>query len=195
MNSLLNTETTFFLVIVILFSVILILFLIIGALLYYFTKAQKNLALGPIFENKNKSAPASIEKPLPLTINRGACFFHEQNYSQGLCAICEKSLCELCVKSHDKLLFCPDHYQTFLNHKWEKLETIKTTPETPMEGIELYTFKHHIWNENETPTYLITHYAINVENDLIESYVTLFVREQELQILKDKFLSQKLISH
>ena len=135
MSDLINSKTAIYLVILILFFVILILVATIGALLYVFTKGQKNLALGPVFDSKNEVEDVQ---------NRASCFFHENSFSQGLCAICEKSLCENCVKANDKLIFCPEHYITFLNNTWLKLETIKTTPETPLEGIVLYSFKQDI---------------------------------------------------
>lgn len=179
MNDLMNSNTAFYLIIIFLFFIIVFLLALIAFFLYLFTKNQKNLNLGPVFNESDKKNIAPD--------GRSYCFFHKELHSEGLCAICEKALCEPCINQHDKIIFCPEHFKIFLAYKWKDLETIRTTPDTPLEGINLYNFKSNKWKNENIPMYLVTHYKINVELDQIESYVTLFVREDDWKSLHQEF--------
>ena len=112
------------------------------------------------------------------------CTNHPQIPSAGLCAICNEAFCEDCLREHEKLQFCPEHYQLFINHKWKVLDSIVTTPDKPELAYHLYSFKDDSWKESKTPSYIITHYKIDVESDHIESHIKLFAREEEIQSLK-----------
>ena len=112
------------------------------------------------------------------------CKLHPGIKSTGLCAICEQPFCADCLKEHEKLFFCPEHYDLFLAHKWTDVLTIRTNPNEPYKTAFLYNFKKQLWEQDNIPTYIITHYKIDVEQDHIESYVKLFARQDNQELLK-----------
>ncbi len=114
------------------------------------------------------------------------CHFHEKEPGKGSCCMCEKSCCETCLKEYDGLTFCPEHLRTFSENKWTDITNVKTTPNNPEAAIYIYEFKKELWKSDNIPTYIMTHYKINIDGDHIESYVMLYVRSQDEEMLRDK---------
>lgn len=114
------------------------------------------------------------------------CHFHEKEPGKGSCCMCEKSCCESCLKEYDGLTFCPEHLRTFSENKWIDITNVKTTPNNPEAAIYIYEFKKELWKNRNIPTYIVTHYKINIDGDHIESYVMLYVRSQDEENLRNK---------
>lgn len=114
------------------------------------------------------------------------CQNHPDDHSTGVCAICERAFCKNCLKDHENLHFCFDHYELFMEKNWMNIITVKANPQDPTEGSHLYQLKGQVWRENNMPTYIVTHYKINFENDFVESYVMLFGKEEDEEFLKRK---------
>ena len=119
--------------------------------------------------------------------NKHFCKNHPSDHAAGVCAICQNSYCEECIKEHEGHSFCETHFRLYLSHQWNELDTIRTTPDIPESALPLYDFKKTLWEEKEIPTLLSTHYKINIEGDFIESYVKLIVRREEWTQLKDRY--------
>lgn len=117
------------------------------------------------------------------------CALHPQEPSEGSCAICAKYFCANCLKTHGTLSFCREHLNIFLSSEWHEVYTVKSTPENPEAGVKVVEWKNNLWEEEGTPLYLETHYKINVEGDLIESWVVLFAREVEKEVVKKRLHS------
>lgn len=115
------------------------------------------------------------------------CVHHPQDHAVGICAICQESICDDCVKEHDGISFCTAHFRFFLNNEWVEMKSIKTTPETPETAMPLYDFKRGLWEQEGKASIISTHYKINIEGDSIESYVKLLVLEDDLSPLSEKF--------
>ncbi len=111
------------------------------------------------------------------------CPNHKENSAIGTCLICEEAYCEECLIEHDSLYFCKEHFRTYADSKWDKITDILTTAETPEASMFIYDFKRDIWKYEKIPTFVLTHYKINVGLDLIESYVQLHVRINDLESL------------
>ena len=79
--------------------------------------------------------------------------------------------------------FCKEHFRIFANSKWHQITDVRTTPDTPEEGLFVYNFKRDIWKDKNIPTFVMTHYKINIDNDFIESFVQLNVREEDVEKL------------
>jgi len=173
-------------VVVILFAFILILLLgVIGFLFFYLYKQNKNnnkdeVKTSKKVKNKNPNSNEDERKNI-----QGLCFNHPEQNAQGTCAICENSFCEKCLWEHEKTLFCPEHYRVFMDSKWVELMQIQSTPDKPESALALYDLKAQAW-EKKIPTYIVTHYKINLDGDQIESHVTLFGRDQDAEKLKDQ---------
>jgi hypothetical protein len=149
-----------------------------------------------VFKNKNNTPSESkdtnedkIGPKTPTVVDAQPvenCHRHDKIQAQAFCSICKLALCEDCVRDDENIYFCQDHFQLYLQSDWVELETVTTTPNNPEEGMYLYEFKEKIWKENKTPTFVTTHYKIDVENDHIESEVKLMARKEEQPNLKTK---------
>ncbi len=120
------------------------------------------------------------------------CENHPEAPSTGTCLICEDVFCEKCIIEHESLYFCKEHFKTFVSNKWKQITDVKTTPSTPEEGLFIYHFKKQIWVERQQPSFVLTHYKINIEHDFIESYIQLNVIESIADDLKNEIDEFKL---
>jgi hypothetical protein len=150
-------------------------------------KKLKNLSNGPDGETAKKIKTLTEES----VVEKFFCENHPDTPSAGGCLICEDVYCEKCLVEHDGLYFCKEHFKVFANNKWKQITDVKTTPNTPNDGLFIYHFKRHIWRENETPSFVLTHYKINIEEDFIESYIQLNVIEKDADELSFKIEKYK----
>ncbi|MBK23766.1 MAG: hypothetical protein CME70_07140 [Halobacteriovorax sp.] len=137
-------------------------------------------------KNKKASNSANEDSARPTFEGLQNCHFHENEPGKGSCCMCEKSCCDTCLKEYDGLTFCPEHLRTFSENKWIDITNVKTTPNNPEAAIYIYEFKKELWNSRSIPTYIVTHYKINIDGDHIESYVMLYVRSQDEEVLRNK---------
>lgn len=140
-------------------------------------------------KDKTKLSPTEQEAITPQVVgdeNLVFCQNHEKEVGRGSCSICEKSFCESCLNEWEGLNFCSEHLKLFSENKWVEITNIKTTPNNPEAAMYVYEFKKEQWNLSSTPSYIVTHYKINFEGDYIESYVMLYVRSQDENVLKSK---------
>jgi hypothetical protein len=177
-----NLIIALILAVVVCLLILIIVLVIIAFKIFNTTKEANNC--GPINISVNDDDKKALLKPNEVAA--GYCNFHDKELAVSGCAICEKLLCETCDKADDTLHFCPEHFHLYLSNKWTPITNLKTTPDNPEAGHNIYNFKGHYWNKFNIPSYIITHYRINVESDYIESYVQLFVLESEAEELKIK---------
>jgi hypothetical protein len=111
------------------------------------------------------------------------CENHPAVPSAGACLICEEVFCEKCLIEHDGLYFCKEHFKTFTSNKWKQITDTRTTPNTPEDGLYIYHFKRNLWKERSAPSFVLTHYKINIEEDFIESFIQLNVLEKDAEFL------------
>ncbi len=145
-------------------------------------------------EKKHESSPevaneiTVVEEPQTPSAyaehTQGLCANHPDIIAQGMCAICAELFCETCLKAYEMLHFCNEHYELFINHKWVEIETVKTSPNDPESGLSLYTHKEKMWRERKIPSYIMTHYKIDIENDLIESHIKLYAMDSDRQTVQ-----------
>jgi hypothetical protein len=184
-----------------LFAIILFLMLIILLLIALIAIILVKLLLSP----KDKSTLSANTPPPETNLEKEVivlkklseehieekffCENHPESPSVAGCLICEDVYCEKCIIEHNGMHFCKEHFKIFANNKWKQITDVKTTPETPEEGLFIYHFKRKIWREDKTPSFVLTHYKINIESDIIESFIQLNVRdvdaiELEIEIKK-----------
>lgn len=180
------------LTLVIILLVILII-LLIGAVLFALKLLPKLQEKSPS-ENfhpdikKRMSEAQKIKEKLILEAN---CHLHPQEPSEAACAICDDYFCKACIKTYENKNFCKEHSSYFLNFKWKDVYTLKSTPSDPEAGVRLVEWKKSIWKTDAIPLYIQTHYKIDVDGDEIESWVVLFSKEEEAEIIKIR-LTQEL---
>lgn len=115
------------------------------------------------------------------------CPNHPDEPGEVMCAICDRLFCKGCIKPFKTLHFCKEHLPLVMRHDWEEVLTIKTSTIDPEHGVRLYDRKKEVFQQEDIPTYVETHYKINVDQDHIETYLVLFGIKEQIQNLKLKF--------
>tara|TARA_R110000868_G_scaffold97619_3_gene268585 strand:- start:2761 stop:3303 length:543 start_codon:yes stop_codon:yes gene_type:complete len=173
-----DTQTLLIALIVILTLAVIALFILIFIVLF-----KSNL----LKRDQQDSVEDSKVKDHHSVTEQYTCFIHEKQNAIATCAICENAVCEDCHKDWDGLHLCPEHFGLYSKHSWIEIAEIRTTPQEPEKGHKLYHFKQSLWNDDKTPTYLVTHYKIDVDGDFVESWVKLYAREEEADHLLNRF--------
>ncbi len=147
-----------------------IILLLIGILTFIVLKLLNQKSdLRPSTNPMQSSVPSTI-------VEKYSCHNHQDQPTVGGCLICEDVFCENCLIEHEGMTFCKDHFKTYINNKWKQVTDLKTSAQTPENGLFIYDFKRKAWNNKNIPSFILTHYKINVEEDLIESHIQLHVR-------------------
>lgn len=114
------------------------------------------------------------------------CPNHTEEPGEVTCAICEKFFCKACIKPYKALHFCKEHIPLVMRYEWDEVLTLKTSTADPENGVKLYDVKRQIFEKSDLPTYIETHYKINVDQDYIETYLVLYAIREKVQELKQK---------
>ena len=156
---------------------LLIILILIGVLSFVVFKL---LAQKPqVIEQLPKTPEARPVPTIPPIVEKYVCHNHKDQPTAGACLICEDVFCENCLIEHEGMFFCKDHFKIYANYKWKQITDFRTTPNNPEDGLFIYEYKRKAWNKKNKPSFVLTHYKINVEDDLIESYIQLHVREED----------------
>lgn len=170
---------------------IFIIFLLMGLMIFILYKlltSSKQTFKAPtssphILEESTDQKKYPHIKKMEQVVEKFHCHNHADEASVGSCLICEEVFCENCLVEHESMHFCRDHFRIFANNKWHQITDIRTTPDTPEDGLFVYNFKRDLWREKGVPAFVMTHYKINIDNDYIESFVQLNVREDDVDAL------------
>jgi hypothetical protein len=112
------------------------------------------------------------------------CPNHAEEPGETVCAICDRLYCKACIKPYKTMHFCKEHLPLVMRYDWEEALTIKTSTHDPEQGVRLYEFKKEIFLTQDVPTYIETHYKINVDQDFIETYLVLYGIKENVAALK-----------
>lgn len=115
------------------------------------------------------------------------CPNHTEEPGEVSCAICDKIYCKSCIKPFKSMHLCREHFPLVMRHEWEEILTLKTSTSDPEQGVKLYDIKRQYFEQENLPTYIETHYKINVDQDYIETYLVLFGIREDAEKLKEKF--------
>lgn len=119
------------------------------------------------------------------------CPNHPEEPGEVTCGICDKLFCKNCIKPFKSLHFCREHLPLVMNHQWEEVMTVKTSTQDPEHGVRIYETKKEIFEKEDLPTYIETHYKINIDQDHIETYLVVFAIAEQLGKIKDRFMSRE----
>ncbi len=141
--------------------------------------------------SKSEFHPAIIErlKGLEKVKPKRAELFcpnHSEEPGETMCAICDKIFCKACIKPFKSLHLCKEHLPLIMRYDWDEVVTIKTSTQDPEQGVRLYDVKKEIFEEDDIPTYVETHYKINVDQDYIETYLVLFAQLELIERVREK---------
>lgn len=117
------------------------------------------------------------------------CPNHTEEPGEVPCAICDKIFCKACIKPFKTMHFCKEHLPLIMRHDWDEVLTLKTSTQNPEEGVRLFDVKKNLFENEDLPTYVETHYKINVDQDHIETYLVLFGMKEKIDTLKEKLKS------
>ncbi len=115
------------------------------------------------------------------------CPNHTDEPGEVTCSICDRMYCKACIKPFKTMHFCKEHLPLIMKHEWDEILTIKTSTTDPEQGVRLYDIKKSLFEKEQIPTYIETHYKINVDQDFIETYLVLFGIKENIEELKKKF--------
>ncbi len=114
------------------------------------------------------------------------CLHHANEPGEVSCAICDHMFCSACIRPFKSMYFCKEHIQLIMRHDWGEVLTIKTSTTDPEEGVRLYEVKKEFFENENLPTYIETHYKINIDQDYIETYLVLYAIKEKVSELKEK---------
>ncbi len=170
----------------------IILVLILGLLTFLIYKLIKKTQHSPSKDKVNDSNyhPAILNRMAELkkvdTNTSLFCPYHPNEPGEATCAICDQYFCKSCIKPFKTLNFCKEHIPLVMKHVWEEVTTLKTSTQFPEEGVKLYDFKRDLFKNDQIPTYIETHYKINIDQDYIETYLVLFSTQENNLTVKNK---------
>jgi hypothetical protein len=118
------------------------------------------------------------------------CVNHSEEPGEATCAICEKIFCKACIKPFKTLHFCREHISIIMRNEWIEVFTLKTSTQEPEDGVILYAEKKKLFEEEDIPTYIETHYKINVDHDFIETYLVVFAMKEHKAAVKIHLMKQ-----
>jgi len=170
----------------------IILVLILGLLSFLIFKLIKK-SQNPLSREKVKDSnyhPAILNRMEELkkldTSTNLFCPYHPSEPGEATCAICDRFFCKSCIKPFKTLNFCKEHLPLIMKHTWEEVTTLKTSTQFPEDGVKLYDFKKDLFKNDQIPTYIETHYKINIDQDYIETYLVLFSTQETSLTVKNK---------
>lgn len=115
------------------------------------------------------------------------CPNHTEEPGEVVCAICDKLYCKACIKPFKTMHFCKEHLPLIMRHDWDEVLTLKTSTTDPERGVKLYDVKKDIFESRQIPTYVETHYKINVDQDFIETYLVLYAIKENVESVRKIF--------
>jgi hypothetical protein len=146
---------------------------------------------------KEKYHPAILERMVELEKIRPKrsdlfCPNHSDEPGEVTCAICDKLFCKACIRPFKSMHFCKEHLPLIMRYDWDEVFKIKTSTSDPERGVKLYEAKKQVFEQQNIPTYIETHYKINVDQDYIETYLVLYSIRENVEDVKK--LLQVLVS-
>lgn len=176
----------------------LLLVLVLGAfgfLIYKMLKDKKSDSpKSPAAASTPEYHPAILERmkeAQKLKVRKAELFCpnHPEEPGEVTCGICDKLFCPACIKPFKSLHFCREHLPLVMNHQWDEVMTVKTSTQDPEHGVRIYDTKKEIFEKEDLPTFIETHYKINIDQDNIETYLVVFAIKEQLEKIKAKFTS------
>jgi hypothetical protein len=175
--------------ILILLGVIGLLFVLVFKLLkQQKQEAPKEEASTSSHYHPDIASRISEAKKLQKNISKLSVFCpnHPEEVGETTCAICGKFFCKACLRPFKTMHFCKEHLGLVMKNEWDEVATIKSSTEDPEAGVKIIETKQKWWDQDQLPTYIETHYKINIDNDYIETYLVLFATKAQLAEVKQK---------
>lgn len=142
--------------------------------------------------SKDKYHPAILERLKELEKVKPKrsdlfCPNHTEEPGEVVCAICDKLYCKACIKPFKTMHFCKEHLPLIMRYDWDEVLTVKTSTADPERGVRLYDVKKEIFEKKNIPSYVETHYKINVDQDYIETYLVVYAIKENIEMVRKTY--------
>lgn len=142
--------------------------------------------------SKDKYHPAILERLKELEKVKPKrsdlfCPNHTEEPGEVVCAICDKLYCKACIKPFKTMHFCKEHLPLIMRYDWDEVLTVKTSTADPEKGVRLYDVKKEIFEKKNIPSYVETHYKINVDQDYIETYLVVYAIKENIEMVRKTY--------
>lgn len=195
-------ENTALLLIVVTLFLLVIIVGLLTALIFKIMKQGGPISMSPPKEptgeaphpdvSKDKYHPAILERIKELEKVKPKrselfCPNHTEEPGEVVCAICDKLYCKACIKPFKTMHFCKEHLPLIMRYDWDEVMTVKTSTADPEKGVRLYDVKKQVFEQKNIPTYVETHYKINVDQDYIETYLVVYAIKENVDAVRKTF--------
>lgn len=166
---------------------------LLGVLVFFVVKMVKEDRDRKSSSEEKRSYPPEVEELIREAKNLKPvskdlfCPNHPDEPGEAQCAICDELYCKACIRPFKSLHYCKEHLALIMRHDWVEILTLRTSTTDPEEGVRLYDRKKEVFRNNGFPTYVETHYKIDVDSDHIETYLKLFAINEQASEIKGLF--------
>lgn len=98
------------------------------------------------------------------------------------CNICNQTFDENDIFVIDDLPFCQDHYYIYKNGDWELYQEVKSSADSPEDGVKLYEYKIQLFHQEGIPSIIKSDYSL--DGDSISTTLKLYVQKKDLINIK-----------
>lgn len=185
-------------IIVIILAVILVLLL--GAIVYFLFRylkikeanSEEGTALDkdhPSFKKIPKEVKENIQsaKESKKQLVGSFCVDHPDLAAKGRCSISDDLYCELCLTKEKDVKIARKYLSLFLDHDWPTVYMLNNEKVGADKLNELMRVKKELWKEKEVPVITQRQFKINIENDEIETFTVVMIREIDQEVAKLRF--------
>ena len=187
---------------IILITVLITLMVVFIGLLAYFGNRFLNLrekeneaSIVPHHKEKNKADDIQEIKPEVLQSLRATkkvktpspslyCVDHPEEFSSGKCAISGDLFCEHCLTKQGEVKISRKYLDLYLDSEWVEVAMFLNSESSKDKKDRILLVKKELWDNEELPMLVQGHYKINVDEDEIEEFTVVFVREADKDFVK-----------
>ena len=174
-------------IVIVLAVLVLGLFAMVGFLIYKMFQLKNN----PVESSATTYAPevadaiAQAQQYKDILVSQ-FCVDHPELFAKGVCALSNKSYCELCLTKENDVKVARKYLDMLLDSKWENLHMLNSAKVSADNLNQLFKTKKELWDLEELPIIVHREFKINIENDQVETYVFVKVREQDIETVTPK---------
>ncbi len=137
--------------------------------------------------NEVKETIEKAKEASPEVGPSGFCVDHPDLASKGMCAISNKLFCDLCLTKEKDVKIARKFLNLFLDHEWPMQYMMKDSEVGADKLNEVMRVKKELWNSSQIPIITQKQFKINIENDKIEIFTVIMIREKDKAIAEQRF--------
>lgn len=186
-------ETILIILVSFLSFLILILLVVIAFFMYKFLKLKENSPSDNSDLQVHKTHSKNISKELQNAkdaqdmAGERFCSDHPEVVATGVCAISDRFYCQACLLKEGDVKLSRKYLNLYLDASWETLFFLNDNEIGPEVLSHLTHVKQRVWKEEKLPIITQKQFKINIEDDSIESFTMISVRD-----IDQKYIMKKL---